>query len=103
MGVESGITSEEVVKLPSHGHKSEGKNPKQKKLLPASSTPTDLPRSWKIEDSEDLYRIEGWGHPYFSISAAGHITVSPGVNGEALLTCLSWLMPSNSVIWDYLC
>jgi len=36
----------------------------------------DLSRSWKIEDSEALYRIEGWGEPYFSINAAGHITVS---------------------------
>ncbi len=33
--------------------------------------------SWTIEDSEQLYRIEGWGEPYFSINAAGNITVSP--------------------------
>ena len=36
--------------------------------------------SWTIEDSEKLYRIEGWGEPYFSINAAGHITVSPQGN-----------------------
>ncbi|HEY9740662.1 MAG TPA: arginine decarboxylase, partial [Coleofasciculaceae cyanobacterium] len=35
------------------------------------------PSSWTIEDSEKLYRIQGWGEPYFSINAAGHITVSP--------------------------
>ncbi|WNZ21931.1 biosynthetic arginine decarboxylase [Leptolyngbya sp. NK1-12] len=34
-------------------------------------------RRWTIEDSEALYRIQGWGEPYFSINAAGHITVSP--------------------------
>lgn len=34
-------------------------------------------QGWTIEDSEELYRIKGWGEPYFSINAAGHITVSP--------------------------
>lgn len=42
----------------------------------------DLPSDWKIEDSEVLYHIAGWGDPYFSINAAGHVTVSPkGVRG----------------------
>ncbi|PSF34515.1 hypothetical protein C7H19_18995 [Aphanothece hegewaldii CCALA 016] len=31
---------------------------------------------WTIKDSENLYRIPGWGKPDFSINAAGHITVS---------------------------
>jgi len=31
-----------------------------------------------------LYRIEGWGEPYFSINAAGHITVSKGDRGGSL-------------------
>ncbi|MEM6427140.1 MAG: biosynthetic arginine decarboxylase [Cyanobacteria bacterium P01_D01_bin.128] len=40
---------------------------------------------WTIEDSEALYRIHGWGEPYFSINEAGHITVSPkGDRGGAL-------------------
>jgi arginine decarboxylase len=40
---------------------------------------------WRIEDSEDLYRIHGWGEPYFSINAAGHVTVSPrGDRGGSL-------------------
>ncbi len=40
---------------------------------------------WTIEDSEMLYRIEGWGEPYFSINAAGHVTVSPkGDRGGSL-------------------
>jgi arginine decarboxylase len=43
------------------------------------------PKSWTIEDSEKLYRIQGWGEPYFSINAAGHITVSPkGDRGGSL-------------------
>lgn len=42
-------------------------------------------RNWMIEDSENLYRIQGWGEPYFSINAAGHITVSPkGDRGGSL-------------------
>lgn len=40
---------------------------------------------WTIEDSENLYGIQGWGEPYFSINAAGHITVSPqGDRGGSL-------------------
>ena len=80
MGAELTATSQEVV-MPSHGHKSELKGQKPKKLLP----PGNLPHSWKIEDSEALYRIQGWGEPYFSINAAGHITVSPkGDRGGSL-------------------
>jgi arginine decarboxylase len=41
--------------------------------------------TWTIEDSEELYRIQGWGEPYFSINAAGHVTVSPkGDRGGSL-------------------
>ncbi|MFM7440707.1 MAG: hypothetical protein ACKO2V_19260, partial [Snowella sp.] len=29
---------------------------------------------WTIEDSENLYGIQGWGDPYYSINAAGHVT-----------------------------
>jgi len=40
---------------------------------------------WTIEESEDLYQIQGWGDPYFSINRAGHITVSPqGDRGTSL-------------------
>lgn len=46
---------------------------------------THQPSSWTIEDSENLYRIQGWGEPYFSINAAGHVTVSPkGDRGGSL-------------------
>ncbi|MBR8830048.1 MAG: Biosynthetic arginine decarboxylase [Chroococcopsis gigantea SAG 12.99] len=42
-------------------------------------------KKWTIEDSENLYRIPGWGEPYFSINAAGHITVTPqGDRGGSL-------------------
>ncbi|MBE9188866.1 biosynthetic arginine decarboxylase [Gloeocapsopsis crepidinum LEGE 06123] len=65
---------------------SDGKaEPNNKK---SSSNPKTelLPRKkWKIEDSEALYRIDGWGEPYFSINAAGHVTVSPkGDRGGSL-------------------
>jgi arginine decarboxylase len=41
--------------------------------------------TWAIEQSEKLYRIQGWGEPYFSINAAGHVTVSPkGDRGGSL-------------------
>lgn len=83
MGVES--TADEIVKVPSNGHKGELKNKKQKQLLVPSTITGDLSVPWKIENSEDLYRIEGWGQPYFSINAAGHVTVSPkGERGGSL-------------------
>lgn len=42
-------------------------------------------RTWTIEESEQLYNLHGWGEPYFSINAAGHVTVSPkGDRGGSL-------------------
>ncbi len=32
---------------------------------------------WILQDSEKLYRISGWGDPYFHINAAGHVAVRP--------------------------
>ena len=50
------------------------------------SQPT--PEKWTIEQSEELYRINGWGDPYFSINAVGHVTVSPkGLRGGSLDLC----------------
>ncbi len=34
-------------------------------------------RKWRIEDSEELYNITGWGTPYFSINEKGHVVVTP--------------------------
>jgi len=34
-------------------------------------------RKWRIEDSAELYNIQGWGVNYFSINEKGHIVVSP--------------------------
>lgn len=34
-------------------------------------------RKWRIEDSEELYNINGWGTPYFSINEKGHVVVTP--------------------------
>ena len=40
---------------------------------------------WDIEESEELYRIKGWGEPYFSINSDGNVTVSPqGDRGGSL-------------------
>jgi arginine decarboxylase len=50
-----------------------------------STRPETRKSSWTIEQSEELYRIRGWGEPYFSINAAGHVTVSPkGDRGGSL-------------------
>ncbi|MDJ0736714.1 MAG: biosynthetic arginine decarboxylase [Nostocaceae cyanobacterium] len=83
MGVELTVTSDEVV-TSSNGHQSKA-NHLQAQRLVLNSKSTDAPSCWTIEDSEALYRIEGWGEPYFSINAAGHVTVSPrGDRGGSL-------------------
>jgi arginine decarboxylase len=83
MGVESTATSDEVIKPPANGRKAAIERKKQ--LLLPSSTQNSSRQHWTIENSEDLYRIEGWGQPYFSINAAGNITVSPkGDRGGSL-------------------
>ena len=38
-------------------------------------------RKWRIEDSEELYNINGWGINFFSINEKGHVTVTPKKNG----------------------
>ena len=74
---------------------SKPENPKPENLEPpkpssvnsAHTQPRAEPakKAWAIEDSEELYRINGWGEPYFSINAAGHVTVSPkGDRGGSL-------------------
>jgi arginine decarboxylase len=32
---------------------------------------------WRVEDSLELYYVNGWGKGYFSINAAGHVVVRP--------------------------
>lgn len=34
-------------------------------------------RKWRIEDSEELYNITGWGRNYFSVNDKGHVAVTP--------------------------
>ncbi len=34
-------------------------------------------RKWRIEDSEELYNINGWGNGYFSINEKGNVQVTP--------------------------
>ncbi len=38
-------------------------------------------RKWRIEDSAELYNINGWGINYFSINEEGHVVVTPKKNG----------------------
>ena len=37
-------------------------------------------KKWRIEDSEELYNIKGWGVNYFGINEAGHVYVTPKKN-----------------------
>lgn len=53
-----------------------------------AASPQERINRWSIDDSAALYRIAGWGEPYFSINAAGHVTVSP--QGQAGATLDLW-------------
>jgi arginine decarboxylase len=37
-------------------------------------------RKWRVEDSAELYNINGWGVDYFSINDKGNVTVTPRKN-----------------------
>lgn len=41
-------------------------------------------RKWRIDDSAELYNINGWGVDYFSINEKGNVTVTPQKNGFAV-------------------
>jgi arginine decarboxylase len=41
-------------------------------------------RKWRVEDSAELYNINGWGVDYFSINEKGNVTVTPQKNGTGV-------------------
>ena len=41
-------------------------------------------RKWRIEDSEELYNITGWGTSYFRINDKGHVEVTPRKDGVSV-------------------
>ena len=41
-------------------------------------------KKWRIEDSEELYNIKGWGVNYFGINEKGHVYVTPNKNGTQI-------------------
>ncbi len=41
-------------------------------------------RKWSIDDSAELYNINGWGLNYFSINEKGHVAVTPKADGTSI-------------------
>lgn len=41
-------------------------------------------KKWRIEDSEELYNIKGWGVNFFGINDKGHVYVEPKKNGTRI-------------------
>ena len=86
-------TSETVVTKSDRPQESRNARPATANKSNASKSNTSkpsqpTPEKWTIEQSEELYRINGWGDPYFSINAVGHVTVSPkGLRGGSLDLC----------------
>lgn len=44
---------------------------------PATPTSVERPATWSTDLSAALYKIDGWGAPYFTVNAAGNISVRP--------------------------
>jgi arginine decarboxylase len=44
-----------------------------------------MKKKWSVKQSKELYHIEGWGDPYFSINKKGHIAVHPKGNPKSSL------------------
>ena len=42
-------------------------------------------KKWTIEDSKELYNINGWGTSYFGINEQGDVYVTPCKNDRPLL------------------
>ena len=38
-------------------------------------------KKWRVEDSAELYNINGWGVNYFNINEKGHVYVTPRKDG----------------------
>jgi arginine decarboxylase len=50
-----------------------------------SAPPAPAGDGWSVADSSRLYGLDGWGEPYFSVSARGHVMVQPrGERGGCL-------------------
>jgi arginine decarboxylase len=41
-------------------------------------------RKWRVEDSAELYNVNGWGVDYFSINDKGNVIVRPQKNGASV-------------------
>ena len=44
-------------------------------------------KKWTIEDSKELYNINGWGTSYFGVNEAGHVYVTPCKDNTQLDLC----------------
>ena len=47
-------------------------------------------RSWSVARSAELYGLERWGDPYFSINSRGHVVVQPAAIGVDRSISSSW-------------
>jgi arginine decarboxylase len=46
-------------------------------MEPMAAVENDVRTSWSIDDSRELYNLEGWGIGYFDVNPKGHVTVHP--------------------------
>ena len=49
---------------------------------------------WTIEDSKQLYNLDGWGEPYFSVNQKGNVSVSPQYSSAEMTIDLYELVQS---------
>ncbi|MDQ3555611.1 MAG: biosynthetic arginine decarboxylase [Gemmatimonadota bacterium] len=54
--------------------------------MPGGTIDTEpIDTGWSVQDSRELYNIDGWGIGYFGINAQGHVTVHPTKEPERSL------------------
>lgn len=52
--------------------------------------------SWSVSDSSQLYRVAGWGAPYFGINSRGNVSVRPFGDDNGRQSCLKACVASIS-------
>ncbi|MEB3354600.1 MAG: arginine decarboxylase, partial [Cyanobacteriota bacterium] len=54
-------------------------------MVTAPSASASQQQAWSVTDSAELYGLNRWGDPYFSVNARGHVCVQPqGERGGSL-------------------
>ena len=54
--------------------------------------------TWSAAKSAQLYQVQGWGAPYFSVSENGHIAVRPNAESECKVDLFELTQDLNTIL-----